>query len=303
MSNSATSRPEGVTAQPVAQADQMTAAYAVCEQIVRTHDHDRYYATMFAPVAARPALFALYAFNQDIAQIRERVSDALPGEMRLQWWRDALAGVEHGAAAGHPVALALADTVRRYRLPVSALASLIEARVFDLYDDPMPDAATLEGYAGETSSALIRLACLVLADGEDRGGAEAAGHAGVAYAAIGLVRAFAWHAQRGQVFVPMEFLAHHGATREDVVTGRGGPGVVRAIADLARLAGRHLDETRRLAGTIDPAIAPGFLPVALVGPYLKRLNRRDYDPYRTRVDLPAWRKIWIIWRQARRAGG
>jgi 15-cis-phytoene synthase len=301
MSSPATSRAHAVTNAGETLADGLASAYDTCEQIVRRHDLDRYYATMFAPVAARPALFALYAFNQDIAQVRERVSDALPGEMRLQWWRDALNGVEHGAAAGHPVALALSNVIRRYRLPVAALLDLIEARVFDLYDDPMPDEATLEGYAGETSSSLIRLASLILSEGEDRGGAEAAGHAGVAYAAIGLVRAFPWHAQRGQVFVPMTYLARHGATREDVVTGRGGPGVVRALADVAMLAQRHLAETRRLAPGLDPTIAPAFLPVALVDPHLRRLNQRDYDPYRSRIDLPAWRKIWVLWQQSRRA--
>jgi 15-cis-phytoene synthase len=301
MSSPATSHAQSLASAAEAPVSGLDSAYAACEQIVRLHDHDRYFATLFAPASARPALFALYAFNQDIAQVRERVSDALPGEMRLQWWRDALNGIEHGAAAGHPVALALSDVIHRYRLPVAALLDLIEARVFDLYDDPMPDEATLEGYAGETSSALIRLASLILSEGEERGGAEAAGHAGVAYAAIGLVRAFPWHAQRGQVFVPMTYLARHGATREDVVTGRGGPGVVRALADVAVLAQRHLEATRKLAPELDAAIVPAFLPVALVSPYLKRLNSRDYDPYRSRIDLPAWRKIWVLWRQSRRA--
>jgi 15-cis-phytoene synthase len=297
------------TAPANAGADQLSApmasAYDVCTQMVRESDPDRYFSAMFAPAAARPHLMALYAFNQDIAQVRERVSDPLPGEVRLQWWRDVLEGDARGDAQAHPVAAALLDTAARFKLPRLALTNLIDARIFDLYDDPMPDLMTLEGYCGETSSALIRLACLVLAGGQEPGinpsGAEAAGHAGVAYAITGLLRAFPWHAARGQLFVPTHMLSAHGATREDVVTGRGGPGVNRALVDLRRVARKHLERTRAVRITISSEIAPAFLATVLVEPYLKVMERADYNPFQTRVDLPNWKKLWVLWRQAKAA--
>jgi 15-cis-phytoene synthase len=279
----------------------LAAAYETCTQLVREGDPDRYFSTLFAPARARPHLMALYAFNQDIAQVRERVSDPLPGEVRLQWWRDLLEGDARGDAQAHPVAAALLDTAERFYLPRQALTNLIDARIFDLYDDPMPDLMTLEGYCGETSSALIRLACLVLAGGKDVGGADAAGHAGVAYAITGLLRAFPWHAARGQLFVPTHMLSAHGATREDVITGRGGPGVIRALADLRQVARKHLERTRAVRSTISPEIAPAFLATALVEPYLKAMEMPGYNPFQTRVDLPNWKKLWVLWRQAKAA--
>lgn len=280
-------------------------AYSHCEAQVRESDKDRWLATLFAPAAARPALFALYAFSLDIARLREIISEALPGEVRLQWWRDALQRDPHleprGDTANHPVAAALDDTIARYRLPRSAFVALIDARIFDLYDDPMPTLRDLEGYAAETSSALIRLACLILAGGEEPGAADAAGHAGLAYAFTGLMRAFPWHSARGQLYLPLAFLARHGATRDDVVKGRGGPGVQRAMADLRQEARAHLAATRALRDTITPAIAPAFLPVALVESYLRRMERQDYEPLKTIVALPQWRRQWTLWRQARRA--
>lgn len=277
-------------------------AYAHCAALVREHDQDRYIATLYAPEAQRPALFALYAFSHEIARVRAVVSEPLPGEVRMQWWRDLLESEERQQAQAHPVAAALLDAILRYRLPIAPLTGLIEARIFDLYDDPMPSQRDLEGYAGETASALIRLASIVLANGRDPGGAAACGHAGVAYALAGLMRAFPWHAAAGQVYLPGDILRRNGVTREDIVRGRGGPGLAYALKDLRELARLHLKKLREMRASVPPAVTPAFLPVALVEAYLKRMERPGYDPYRTIVTLPAWRRQWLIWRAAKAAG-
>jgi phytoene synthase len=275
-------------------------AFGHCEAQVREGDPDRYFATLFAPADKRPFLFALYAFSREVARVRETVSEALPGEIRLQWWRDTLQGEARGDVRANPVAAALDDAIVRFRLPRQALVDLVDARTFDLYDDPMPSLSDLEGYAGETSSSLIRLASLVLADGADPGAADAAGHAGVAYAMTGLLRAFPWHARQGRLYLPADVLGRFGVSREDVVSGRGGPGLLGALAELRGIARRHLDQARALRSTITPASAPAFLPVGLVESYLKEMERRGYDPFRTAIDIPQWRRLWLLWRAARR---
>src|SRR3954471_12285950 len=250
-----------------------------CETQVREGDPDRYFAALFAPADKRPHLFALYAFNHEIARIRETVSEALPGEIRLQWWHDTLQGEARGDVRANPVAAALDDTIVRFRLPRQALVDLIDARAFDLYDDPMPTLADLEGYCGETSSALIRLASLILNEDADPGAADAAGHAGVAHAMTGLLRAFPWHARRGQVFLPAQVFNRQGVSREDIVTGRGSPGLAAALAEIRAIARDHLRRTRALRATIPAKLAPAFLPVALVERYLARMERPGYEPF------------------------
>jgi phytoene synthase len=271
-------------------------AYAHAESLVREGDPDRYFATLFAPPDRRPHLFALYAFNFEVARVRDTVREALLGEMRLQWWRDALQGEARGDVRANPVAAALDETIVRFRLPRQALVDLVDARVFDLYEDPMPDLNDLEGYCGETSSSLLRLAALVLADGGDAGPADGAGHAGVAYALVGLLRAFPWHARRGQVYLPKDLMDRHGVVREDVVTGRGGPGLHATLADLRAVARRHLDLARPLIAAAPARVRPAFRPVALVEPYLRQMERRGYDPFRTAVELPRWRRLAALWR-------
>ena len=91
------------------------------------------------------------------------------------------------------------------------LAELIDARAFDLYDEPMASLGELERYALRTSSALIELAARVLNDGDDPGIGDLAGHAGTAYAVAGLLRALPIHAARGQLYLPADVMQRYGA--------------------------------------------------------------------------------------------
>lgn len=272
-----------------------------CADLVRQTDKDRFLATLFAPDEKRKALFAILAFSAEIARVRDKVTDPMPGEMRFQWWRDALAGIGRGDVRHHPVAAAVLDAIERYALPVEAFFNLLEARAFDLYDDPMPTVLDLEGYCGETSSALIQLSSLVLCDGKDPGTAEVAGHAGVAYAITGLLRSFPFHAARAQIYIPADILDRHGVVNRDIYSGRATPALKTALAELRALARWHLVATRTLVRSIRREVAPAFLAVSLVEPYLQRMERDDYDPFRTFVELPQWRRQWILWGAARKS--
>jgi 15-cis-phytoene synthase len=147
-----------------------------CQELVAKADKDRYLSCLYAPAAKRPHLFALYAFNIEITRIRESVSEPQIGLVRQQWWLDTLDGIYAGATQDHPVAQALARVIEAANLPKQPLVNLIIARERDLYDDPFLSLNELEGYLGETSSALIQLACLILGSSAP----EAAGLAGVA---------------------------------------------------------------------------------------------------------------------------
>ncbi len=185
-------------------------ATAYCRDIVHRHDKDRYLASLFVPEDKRPHLWALYAFNYEIARVRETITQPLAGEVRLQWWSEALGSLDADGSAEHPVLGAISAAVKAGSLPIPALIGLIEARRFDLYDDPMPTLTELEGYLGETSSMLIQLASMILAGADAAMAAGGAGYAGVAYGLAGLLRALPLQRARGQCFVPRDLLALEG---------------------------------------------------------------------------------------------
>ncbi|WP_029065552.1 phytoene/squalene synthase family protein [Labrenzia sp. DG1229] len=268
--------------------------------IVRQYDRDRYLAALLAPEAQRPALMALFAFNAEIARIREVVSEPLPGEVRLQWWHDLLEGTEHGAVASNPVANALMQTIATYQLPRPGLLAMTEARIFDLYDDPMPSLHDLEGYLGETVSGLFQLVCLVLNNGRDPGTATAAGHAGVAYGLTGLMRALPWHASRRQMFLPNDIVSRHGLDPESVFQGKMSPQLRSVLRELGEHVRHHLKRVRQVADTIPDECSNAFLPLVLVEPFLKKLEAPDFDPLREIAEISQLRRQWILWRAARK---
>jgi phytoene synthase len=223
----------------------------------------------------------------------------MPGEIRLQWWRDLLTGAGRGEVDAHPVAAALRDTVVRYRLPPTTLLNLIDGRAFDLYNEPVPDLAYLESYAVHTSSALIDLAGRILCDGRDPGIGELAGHAGIAYAIAGLLLALPVHSARGQLYLPGDLMQRYGANAVDVFAGEASTPLRAVLAELRLRARQHLDAARALLGGAPAEVAPALLPAALVRPALDRMERRSYQPLRP-TELPQWRRQWILWSAARR---
>ena len=161
----------------------MQDAFAHCEALVRAADQDRALATVFAPAEHRRALYALYAFNIEIARVRGAVKEPLAGEVRLQWWREVAAGERAEEARGHPVASALVETMRRYDLPLRPFEEMIEGRHRELEGPPL--GAELEDYCRQTSSTVMDLAGRILGGG----GRDFAGPAGIAYAMARLFRA------------------------------------------------------------------------------------------------------------------
>ncbi len=260
-------------------------------EALRAGDHDRYLATLVLPAQHRDAVTALYAFNADVAAIRDRISNPAPGEVRLQWWSDALSGEEHGSIRQNPVADALLQTMERYNLPGGTLLRLIGARRFDLYDDPMPDLQSFEGYAGETASTLYQLAAMILNNGAPVETGDAAGHLGVAHAMIGHLRAFGYVSAQGRIMLPWTILEANGVREGEIFARTDSEGLHEALAQIAELATEHLRKAERAITLLPGALKPAFAPVAILRPQLAAFNQRKSSTFEPLPDDPAWRKI------------
>jgi len=279
--------------------DKTEANYAHCLAALRDTDRDRYLACLLAPAEKRGALAALYAFYAEIARVRDVVREALPGEIRLQWWRDLLEGAPDGDAAANPLAAGLLACIAEHRLPVSVLTDMIEARIFDLYNDPMESRSALEGYAGETASALIQLASLVLDPQKAPQSAMAAGHAGVAQTVAGSLLMLPIHRRRGQAYLPADLLAATGLSPEALLDGSDRQAAARAVEAFVGLGREHLAKARA-AGGIAPENRAAFLTVALVRPVLDAAERAGAATLDRSLQPAQWRRQWWMWRALRR---
>jgi phytoene synthase len=276
-------------------------AYAHCESLVRAADKDRFLAALFAPAQARAHLHALHAFAGEIARVRVAArGEPLPGEIRLQWWRDVLNGEAWGEVSAHPVAAALLDTVARCGLPKDRLIAFIDAHIFDVYDDAMASVADLDAYAEGTSGALFELAAHILGGREGACASEpAAAPAGIAHGIAQRLRRFPHDTVHRQLYVPLDLLALHGITRGEIEARRNTAALRAALAGLRVHARAALARFAAAAPDIPEPCAPAFLTTALVPQLLDKLDRVAADPFGD-VEVPQWRRQWALWRAARR---
>lgn len=262
-----------------------------CAAEVRRHDPDRFLCAMFAPADRREDLLALYAFNLEIARTREQVSERMLGQIRLQWWREAIEGVYAGAPRRHEVVQTLADAVKRHGIARDSLDRMIDAREADLDDGPPADLAALQAYADATSGTLAAVATDMLGAGE--GARDAARQVGTAWALVGLLRAVAFHARAKRVYLPGDLLAANGVRIGDLFELRPSAGLnatARAVADTAR---RLLAAARTRRGQVPRAALPVFLQARLADQYLRILAHRGHDPLAPAI---AQRPLLAAWR-------
>lgn len=257
--------------------------------LVRSGDRDRYWSALFAPPQLREDLLALYAFNLEIARIPYLVSEPMVGQIRLQWWRDAIDLSSQGTRSGNPVADALAIAIRRHALPKAQLQGMVSARLFDIYTEPMAGIPELKAYLNETAGALFA-ASLQIAGVRGEQADRTAQIAGLAYGLTALLRAVPLHTASGRVFLPLPSLQAGGA-----------PNVTRLAAELGDVrasARSNLERFREVVADMPATARPVFLTLALVEPTLDRMERPGFQPLRDVADLPPLMRFWRIWKAA-----
>lgn len=253
---------------------------------VRRNDNDRFLTALFAPADKRPALYALYAFNIEIARIAETVSEPLIGRIRLQWWRDALEAIFAGRPAPrHAVAEALADAVRGSGLSRDRFMRAIDGRERDLEPDPPETLDDLIAYADATSATLVGLA-LDAAGIEDDAIHAAGRQVGIGYALAGIARSVSFLARGRRCVLPLSMLDDAGINAEDVFRGRARAATARIVAVVAAESRDRLAEARALVPRLSGAALAALLPATLAEGYLRRLDARGHDPFDPRLGAP-----------------
>jgi phytoene synthase len=271
-------------------------AYAACLATLRTTDLDRYLACLLVPEDKRGPLAALYAFSAELARIRDLIREPLPGEVRLQYWRDLIEGQPHGDSQSNPIAAVIIHAITDHRMPRAALAAMTEARIFDLYDDPMPNRNAFEGYAGETSAALIQLGALILDPDNARQVSEPAGHAGIAQLVAGCLLLLPIHMRRGQVYIPGDILSAVGLDAAGFLKGEDRQRIGAALSAFIGYGRDHLAKARAQK----PAIAGGtklaFLTAALAEPVFNRADKTGLTVFEKSIQPSQLSRQWRLWR-------
>lgn len=276
---------------------------AAVRECARDGEPDRHLAALLAPAEARPSLLAIAAFAADVGRIARDVREPMLGEIRLQWWRDAIDAGTRGERTGHPVADALADAARAGRLSVGAMHRLVDARAADVAGELPADDADLDDHLARTEGLAFALGVAALA-GEETAANPALRAAGIAY---GLARSLGqWPrlAHRGLLPVPRTRLVAAGidpvALRRPPLSRSDAAALDMIAAGLALVSRTRLDEARRGVADLPAVALPALLPLAMVEPYLAAQNRAGRDRLSAIAEPTPLTRAWKLWRAWRR---
>lgn len=251
-----------------------------CAEQVKTYDYDRYFAATFAPADIRRGLLALYAFNIEIASARERVSEALLGEIRLQWWRDAIGEIYNGSVREHAVATELSHAIKRFDLSQDTFQRMIDGRVFDMDEEAPEDLNAFENYIAATAGELTKICYRVCGTSEGDTEAELIGSV---WGGVGLLRAIPFHLSQGRVYLPKDLMREAGLNASILTGNNLAADLSPAIAPLTELLRNKLADVHRIGKEVRPAAAY----LVLADNYLHRLRRAGNNVFSS--DLEASR--------------
>jgi phytoene synthase len=245
---------------------------------VRLADPERQQAALLARPEARAHLMAILAFNSEVARTRETVSEPMLGEMRLQWWREGIAGIYADSPRDHPVLLGLAAAVRRRPLTRAHFEAVLEARAGDLYDEQIRDIDELVRYAEATAArpAYLMLEALAV---NALTAHVAARQVGIAWAMLGLLRAVPFHARSRRLYLPTGLLAAANVAPEAVYRAERPAGLRQVVAAIVAEAAARLAEARAIARQVPRAALPVLAIARLADGHLARLETAGFDPY------------------------
>ncbi len=268
--------------------------------LLEKSDPDRHMAALFAEPALRGRLFTLYAFYHEIARVPDTVSEAVVGEMRLAWARDAVADLfaTPPKVRRHDIYEALSELRDTPGCPdQQTLTALIEARSADLGQGPFASEEDRRDYVDRTAVTLMRAAATLLKPDLDINGEPGAAimAAGRLWGFVGLLRAFPALCEAGRPPITEDELAASNLTQMDLDRGRNPERVKAALAGLLEEATEARLMLSRTRSSLPADVFPAVGYACLSNGYLKAL-REVSDPFREQVDRPLtarqWRLTW-----------
>ncbi|XP_035529035.1 NADH dehydrogenase (ubiquinone) complex I, assembly factor 6 isoform X1 [Morone saxatilis] len=271
------SRIQSVRAATSATADsQLNEKY--CLELVRSRDYDGFVSSLLLPEEVRRSSLALRAFNVELAQVKDSVSQKTIGLMRMQFWKAAIEDIYRDDPPNQPVSAELWRAVRKHYLTKRWLLRIITEREKDLDDRAYRNLQELEAYSENTQSSLLYL--LLESLGLKNVHADhAASHIGKAQGIVTCLRATPYHSSRRKVYLPMDICMLHGASQEDFIRGSREQNVRDVVYDIASQAHVHLQHARSFSSNVPATATPAFLQTVVVEDYLQRVRRADFDVF------------------------
>ncbi|XP_057591331.1 NADH dehydrogenase (ubiquinone) complex I, assembly factor 6 isoform X2 [Hippopotamus amphibius kiboko] len=228
-----------------------------CLELLRKRDYEGYLCSLLLPAESRSSAFALRAFNVELAQVKDSVSEKTIGLMRMQFWKKTVDDIYRDSPPHQPVAIEL-------------------WKEKNLDDKAYHNIQELENYAENTQSSLLYLTLEILGI-KDLHADHAASHIGKAQGIVTCLRATPYHGSRRRVFLPMDICMLHGVSQEDFLRKSQDKNVRDVVYDVASQAHSHLKHARSFHKSVPVKAFPAFLQTVALEDYLRKIQQVDFD--------------------------
>ncbi|WP_280719265.1 presqualene diphosphate synthase HpnD [Kitasatospora sp. MAP5-34] len=274
------------------------AAYRYCEAVTALQARNFSYGIRLLPEAKRLGMSALYALARRVDDIGD--GDLPPDRKaeQLLRTRDLLDEIRAGAVSEDdtdPIKVALADTARRFPIPLEGFDELIDGVQMDLQGAEYRTFEDLKVYCRCVAGSIGRLSLGVYGCEDTKLGAEYADTLGLALQLTNILRDLREDAENGRTYLPTEDLVRFGCEQgfalSKPATGADFTGLVAFEAERAQ---RCFEEGLRLLPMLDRRSRA--CTAAMAGIYHRLLARIAAEPesvLRGRVSLPGWEKAYV----------
>jgi 15-cis-phytoene synthase len=278
---------------------QLRAAYSVCRHIARSAAKNFYYGFLVLPAQKRNALCAVYAFMRRADDISD--DPGLPFEQRRQKlndWMDGLRRVVEGSKTDDPVLMALADSQKRFNIPLELLEKLVQGTTMDVAEAgarlQYETFDQLYDYCYHVAS-VVGLVCIRIFGYRDPRAEGLAERTGVAFQLTNILRDVKEDWQMGRVYIPREDLDRFGIDAQVLVNGSAAVLTRPVLAFQAERAREYYRSAEELLPLIDDDSQPALWTlVEIYRRLLERITQRDYDVFSERVRLSTAEKVSVL---------
>ena len=300
------------------QDSELQAAYRTCTEIARREAKNFYYAFLALPKPKRQAICAVYAFMRhadDLSDDESRSREQRRADLTA--WLDAWHQAAAGSPTDDPVFVALADTRRRFGIPLELLDQLVHGTAMDLETvpraelapNPDPDVPPYDTYATFEDlrrycyyvASVVGLVCIHIFGYSDKRAEQLAENTGLAFQLTNILRDVKEDLQRGRIYLPLEDLDRYNVSLRDLLSLRDGAHMTLNQTELLDAIAKRAEENYQsgieLIALIEPDARPAlWVLITIYHRLLRLIERRNYDVFTERVSVPVRTRLAILFR-------
>ncbi len=278
----------------------MNQALTYCRNKTLAAGSSFYYSFLFLPKEQKDAITIVYAFCREVDDIVDECTEKSVATTKLQWWATEIDRAFNGQPT-HPVGLALADIIPKFKLQRVWFDEILQGMHMDLQYQGYQSYADLKLYCHCVASTVGMLAASIFGYSDPKT-LEYAKHLGLAFQTINIIRDIGEDARRGRIYIPESELAKFNITPTEILNLdiQNPSNLTALLHQQAQMARDYYAEALSYLPTADRAKQrSGLIMAKIYFAILQEIENSNFAVMQQRISITPLRKLWLAWRMAR----